>query len=283
MLIRAFYIFLTALLFPLPSQGGTLKKPLVLVSVSPYKFLVRSIAGDLVDVEAVVPGPADPHSYEPTLKQVQKMRSASLWFLSGEPFENACAKAILCEAVNINDYVNVIPLAENSSCKHHKQALYDTHTWLSPKNLKKQAKLVADKLSELLPDKTAIVKANYLKIIAELDSLDEEISQVTAKATNRSILVTHPAFTYFCHDYGFRQISIEHPHKKDISPKDLVKLLQLIKSDNLSTLVFSQKSGHKKSGHLLARKLNIREIHLDPYSDDVLENLKFIAAEFSHL
>ncbi|WP_213318664.1 metal ABC transporter solute-binding protein, Zn/Mn family [Chlamydiifrater volucris] len=271
------------LFLPSVSFGESPKKPLVLVSVSPYKFLVRSLAGDLVDVEAVVPVPADPHSYEPTLKQVQKMRSASLWFLSGEPFETSCAKAIICKSVNINDNVSVIPLSNETPCKHHRHLLYDTHTWLSPKNLKKQAQLVAEKLSELLPDKTDIVNANYLKIIAELDSLDEEITQVTAKATNRSILVTHPAFTYFCHDYGFRQIPIEHPHKKDISPRDLVKLLQIIKSNNLSTLVFSQRSGHKKSGHLLAKKLNIKEIHLDPYSDDVLENLKFIAAEFSHL
>ncbi len=66
---------------------SVLAKPLVYVSVMPQKYMIEQIAGDAVDVKVLVQPGHNPHSYDPTGKQMAQLSKASLLFTTGVPFE----------------------------------------------------------------------------------------------------------------------------------------------------------------------------------------------------
>ncbi|MBB1489107.1 metal ABC transporter solute-binding protein, Zn/Mn family [Oceanospirillum sediminis] len=65
-----------------------LAKPLVYVSVLPQKYLLEQIVGDKAEVEVLVQPGHNPHSYDPTGKQMAQLGKASLLFTTGVPFED---------------------------------------------------------------------------------------------------------------------------------------------------------------------------------------------------
>ena len=64
-------------------------KPVVTTSILPTKFFVEQIAGDTLDVNAMVGKGADPHTYEPKPKQMKELEKSELYFAIGIEFEDA--------------------------------------------------------------------------------------------------------------------------------------------------------------------------------------------------
>ena len=86
------FFLLTAILLAATGCGKSSvaeksQKPLLLVSVAPYRLLAERIAGPDFDVQTVVPSASNPHSFEPTSSQVTNMSHCQMWFRIGEPFE----------------------------------------------------------------------------------------------------------------------------------------------------------------------------------------------------
>jgi zinc transport system substrate-binding protein len=249
--------------------------PKVIVSIAPTKFLVERIAGNLVTVEKFVPAGASPHSYEPTSRQLLSAAQGTIWFRIGEGFENKAIGVIASKmkVVNLRDGLNLL-----ASCCCHRHDPYDPHIWLSPKLLKQQAVIIAQTLKEELPDHQAQIESNLNSLQAEIDAIDREIRLSLKEGANYTVLVTHPAFGYFCHDYGITQLSIE-VEGKEPTPKQMTELLLLAKKQNIRK-VFLEPQHSTKGGLRMATELGAEVIWLDPYKEEVLENLRDIAKAF---
>lgn len=61
----------------------------VSVSVIPQAFFVQKIAGNLVEVNIMVQKGKSPETYEPSLKELQKLSESQIYFTIGMPFEHA--------------------------------------------------------------------------------------------------------------------------------------------------------------------------------------------------
>ena len=62
-------------------------KPLVFVSVTPQKYLLEHIAGNQVDIEVLVQPGHNPHSYDPSARQMARLARAQMLMTTGVPFE----------------------------------------------------------------------------------------------------------------------------------------------------------------------------------------------------
>lgn len=264
--------FLIPLLFLSSLWANPIK---VLVSVGPTKCLVEEIGKDLVSVEKFVPAGASPHSYEPSPKQLIEATKANIWFQIGEGFEfksqSLCGSSM--QVVNLRKDLDLI----SSCCSCHDS--YDPHIWLSVKLLKVQARHITEVLCSHMPEKSAFFNHNLTVLINRLDSLDQEIKTIFEKSSKKSVLVSHPAFGYFCKDYGIKQLSIEHEGKEP-SPKQMTRLLLLARAEKIDC-IFLEPQHSAKGGLRLANELKIRTEWLDPYQENVLENLLTIAKAFS--
>jgi len=256
----------------------------VLVSVAPHKFFVEKIAGDTVTVNLMVPAGASAHTFEPTPKQMLSAGRADIWFCIGENFETRASAALKAyngdlQLIDLRQNVDMITTDPHSGahCCHCNSQ--DLHIWLSLRQGKIQATTIANALSALYPEHAAQYQEALKIFIKELDALDIKITELLKPIKGHVIMVSHPAYAYFCRDYQLRQLSIEF-EGKDPAPQQLNAILNQARAEN-TRKIFIQKQYSSKGAHLFAKELNAEVITLDPYSEDYLQTMLTIAKEFS--
>lgn len=285
-------IFLLLLLcFPFVSckkEELTPKKPTVLVSVPPYAYFVNKIAGDSVDVETLVPSGANPHIYEATPRQVERHQNAALWIYLGEPLDKKVLQFFreTHKRIAIVDVAHGITLLSHCDEKNPAEHTHhchdqcgaegeDLHIWLSPTLAKIQARRIAEGLITLLPNERQRFEANLNIFLDDLDHLNTQISKILLPMREKAILVSHPAFAYFCKDYHLTQLSIEM-EGKDPLPQHVTEILQAAKKHQIQS-VLAEPQYSNKGAELIAHSLGLPTHLVDPYAENYPENLLHIA------
>lgn len=271
----AFFAFYLLTLFSLQAEETEL-----LVSVAPHKFFVEKIVGNTAHVRLMVPAGASSHTYEPTPKQVIAASKAKIWFCVGEQFEQRALKALKVhnheiKAVDLRQGVAMIsadPMTGHCCCHANSQ---DLHIWLSARQAKVQAQTIADLLIACYPEHADLYHKNLQKFLAELNELDLQIEALLEPLQNRILLVSHPAYAYFCRDYQLTQLSIEF-EGKDPTPQQLNRILNLAREAHVGK-VFIQQQYSSKGARLFAKELQAKIVLLDPYAEDYLNSMLQIA------
>lgn len=254
------------------------KKPTVLVTLAPYKYFVKKIAENTVNVHVIIPYNANPHTFEPTPKQMQNSLKARVWFKNGEFLESLIENTIKEKNNNIlitdlRKGIDLLDIKGKANPSHdHCQ---DKHIWLSPSLAKKQAIHIANSLCECFPENASLYQENLKILLKELDKLKEEIEKILSKVNNRSFLVSHSAFTYFCKEFNLNQISTEaEGHSPSVrSMTDLYNTAKELKIEK----VIVQPQHNNNTAQLIGKKLHIPINFLDPYSPDYFNNMIHIA------
>jgi zinc transport system substrate-binding protein len=259
-------------------------KPIVLVSVPSYLYFVERIGGDTVTPLSLAPAGANPHIYEPTPKEVEKFRQASLWFRLGDPSEQKTYTVLkeqskaLC-IIDITEGISLLPACghhhHDHGHHHHDEDTRDLHIWLSPKLAQSQAKTIARHLSDLLPENRASYDRALTLLLKELEDLDAEIASRLAPKSGSCVLVSHPAFAYFCQDYHLDQLSIEVEGKEPL-PQDITALLIQARKHKIAQVI-AEPQYSDKGAKLIAECLQVPVCVIDPYSQDYMNNLRLLA------
>ena len=287
---RAFFVQLWLLLFAFLFKGVFLPaidtaSPCILVSVAPHKLFVEKIAKGTVQVYLMVPAGASSHTYEPTPRQMITASKASLWFRIGESFENRAIQALKShhpdlEIVDLRQGLDLISTDHAHGHRGCCPGSVDLHFWLSARQAQIQAQTIAEALIKAYPENTVFYSANLQIFQQELQDLDREIQLILGPLKNRHILVSHPAYGYFCRDYALEQYAIEI-EGKDPTPFQLTKLLTLIRQLNLRT-IFIQMQYNNKAAKLVADTLGAQLVILDPYSEHYFTSMLEIAHAFAN-
>ncbi|MBI2742680.1 MAG: zinc ABC transporter substrate-binding protein [Chlamydiales bacterium] len=285
-------IFSILLLFGLTACQTSQKpaassKPIVLVSIAPYAYFIEQIAKERVAIELLVPYSADPHTYEPNPKQVKTAYEAKLWVRIGDPFEEKILKILEKQSsspltLQMWEELPLLHLKadEHAHCEHgHHQhggeEAQDRHVWLSAKLAKIQAARIEKALSELLPEESAFFKKNLTIFLEKLEHLDQEMATLLSPLKGRALLVSHPAFGYFCQDYNLVQLAIEDEGKEALPQKIATTLKEA--GSLQARCVITQGQYSTKAAELVAKKLRLPIFQIDPYARDYFENLHKLA------
>ena len=243
------------------------KSNMVTVSILPQKYFVEQVAGNLVQVNVLVPPGSSPHNYEVLPSQMKDLAKSKLWLQIGLlTFEDAW-KLKLAEInrnlkiVNCSD--GVIPLAgtESHDADHHAEA-FDPHIWLAPAEVKLLAKNTLDALKTAFPEHTADFERNYALFIAKVDSLSAQIEQKLSTLTKRNILIFHPALAYYARQFKMAQIPLELDGKEP-SPKHMKDIVDLAHQDNIH-VIFIQKEFDPAFARQLAIEISGKVVIIDP-------------------
>lgn len=255
--------------------------PHVIVSVAPHRYLVERIAGDTVQVDLLVPTGASAHTYEPTPKQVLANTQAALWFRMGEGFEARVLRTLQqynpkLIVVDLRNGVDIICAdgTHHTCCSCHGNS-EDLHFWLSARQAQIQAQTIANALTNLLPENTERYQTALSSLLQELKDTDEALTKQLAPVQQRIMMVSHPAYAYFCRDYNFRQLSIE-VEGKDPTPQTMNKLLQQARNLHIDR-IYAQLQYSTKGAQLFAKQLGAQLVILDPYAENIIDTLHTIA------
>lgn len=254
-------------------------KPLVFVSIAPYKFLAEEIGRDAIEVRTIIPLDSNPHTYEPTSKQVLEIVKGQIWFRIGEPFENKILSLTRernpgLAIYDLRDELELLS-SDEEICAHCSADHLDRHIWLSPKFVGKQAEMIAAVLTERFPEKKEHFQKNLEQCLSKLVQLDDEISALLKPLQKRVLLVSHPAFGYFCRDYSLQQLSVEQDGK-DPRPRHLEELMDKAKEGH-AEIALALPQYNNKGAQLIAERLNIPVRMINPYSSDYCETMRSLA------
>jgi zinc transport system substrate-binding protein len=280
-------IFFLSILF-LAGCGGstpitsnkTPQKPLVFVSIAPYKFLVEEIGQGAIEVRTIIPLDSNPHTYEPTSKQALEIMKGQIWFRIGEPFENKVLSLTrernpALAVYDLRDQLELLSFGPETCCAHNSLDHLDRHVWLSPKFAGKQAEMIAAVLIERFPEKKEEFKKNLERCLSKLVQLDDEIDTLLKPLQKRVLLVSHPAFGYFCHEYHLEQLSVEQDGKEP-RPRHLEEIMDKAKQGH-ADIALTLPQYNNKGAQLIAERLNIPVRMINPYSFDYFETMRSLA------
>lgn len=197
---------------PVPAADGKLK---VVATTTLVGDVVAAIGGDNIDVAILLPPGAEPHSFQPTPKDVAALSKADLVFVNGlnleevlmPTLENALGKG---KIVAVSEGVQTIELAGEEASAHGGG---DPHTWTDPNNVMVWADNISRALSQAEPAHATAYAANaaaYRKQLVEIDQwVKEQVAHVPE--ANRKLVTDHAVFGYFAKRYGFEQVGAVIP------------------------------------------------------------------------
>lgn len=254
-------------------------KRLIAVSILPQAEFARRIAGDLFRVMTLVGPGQSPHSFDPSPRQLEELKSASAWFTVGIEFEHALQSRIatLFPALRIIDTTGSVPKRQlDKESTPHGETGPDPHTWLGWIEAKQQIAVMRDTLIGLDPDGAASYRRNYDAYIAEIDAVFRELSVDLAPLSGKPVFVFHPAFGYFLDEFGIVQVAVETGGKEP-TQKNLADLIRQARAAG-AKVIFVQAQFPVAAARNLAQSLGGAVEPLDDLAPDWLENLKRMGA-----
>jgi ABC-type Zn uptake system ZnuABC Zn-binding protein ZnuA len=239
--------------------------PKVLASVTFLADLAQNVAGDRLTVEALVPGGADPHSYDPTPADAARLEDSQLLILNGQGFEDfikplldgASGQRIVMDASSGLPGRTLTPV-EPADSDHP----VDPHFWLDPTLTIRYVENIRDGLSQVDPQYADLYQANASAYIEKLKALDAWIQeQVNGIPSENRVLVTnHESLGYFADRYGFTIAGAIIPSvSSEASPsaQEITRLLDQIKSSGAKA-VFLETGANPKLAEQIARETGIK-------------------------
>jgi len=275
----------------MPDSASAVDSPLmVAVSVLPQKYFVESIGGDRVNVFVVVPPGAGPATYEPAPSDMRNMSRASVWFTVGVTFEDPWIPRFIdsnpglkvvstirdIQRRPMDRYSVESPRGGEHHGHDHGYGSPDPHVWLSPELVRSQAAVIAYELAAIDSSRSGFYMDNLLRFEEEIDSLQSEIHGLLDSIPDRDFMVFHPAWGYFCDEFGLTQIPVESGGSEP-SPAGMSALVDYARDRGIST-VFVSPQFSTSSAEAIAAEIGGNVVQVDPLAEEWADNL-YSAAE----
>ena len=259
----------------------------VAVSVPPLAEFAERVGADRVSVQTLVGPGQNPHSFEPTVRQIEDLTAARLFWRVGMPFEEAWIGRLLAQSrapsvLDAREGLDLPAVAGQAAARganDHRGSAYphdhDPHVWTSPVLVRTMVPRLAEALAAIDPANAALYRANAAAYAAELEALDAELRRTLATLKNRRFLVYHPAWGEFAATYGLEQIVIERDGKEP-GARSLAELATRARREGIR-VIFVQPQSSSRSAQTLAREIGARVIVADSLARDYAGTLREFA------
>ena len=232
-------------------------KIIAITSFYPLYDFTKNVGGEHVDVSLLVPQGVEPHDWEPSIRDVQRIQNADLVIINGIGFENWIDKIDTINSdVMLIDTSKGIDIISNDDILHeHEHELSgDPHIWLSPVLAKSQVQNIADGLKQKDPNNSNYYQNNANNYKIKLDLLDSKIRNELSTC-KKEFIAFHEAFSYFSDEYDLIQYSITQstdPHGEPTS-KTLQNIIELAKSLN-TKIIFTEEAVDTRTSQVIANE-----------------------------
>ena len=247
---------------------------------------VKQVAGQNVDVEVLMPYAVDPHTYEPSPKDVAKISDADLVFHVGIKYENSALLKLLENTVQteqaliaLGSKVNPIEFKTDDHDDHdehddedkhddhddhagHDHGVFDPHFWFDPTRVALAVGEIKEELIKLDPENKNSYELSANSYVEKLKDLDKQIEALiqTIPDENRHMVTTHESLGYLESRYGLEVLVTVIPSlttEDGVTPKGLVEVIEEIKEHKIK-VIFLESESPSKSAEVIAKETNAR-------------------------
>lgn len=168
---------------------------------------VANIAPDAEVTTMVGPG-GDPHTYQPSTKDIETINAADVVFWNGLHLEAQMTDQLSSlgdRQLAVGDQLPEDMLLDWPETDDEGNPLHDPHVWNSPEAWTEVVGLVADKLADVDPDNTDEYRDNAEDYKGRIEEAAAEAHEKLADIPEPRILITgHDAFNYFGDTFGLK-------------------------------------------------------------------------------
>jgi len=253
-------VIIAIFVFPFYNPNGQItdNRLSVAVTIYPTYDIVKNIGGDKINLNQIIPFGQEPHSFEPTPRDIINISNSKLFIYTG--------LAVDSWAIDLGDIAKkrkkFIKLSEVSEIVKN-----DPHFWLDIDNFKKMANLIANRLIKLDSNNEISYQENLSIYLAKLEKLDSAYKEQLGNCEIHSVIVNHNAFQYLARRYDFKTFPIMgiSPDDKP-SAKVLAEIVDLVKERNISTLFFEELASSRVI-ETVAKETGIQIDSLSPFGN----------------
>lgn len=201
---------------------------------------VANIAPDAKVITMV--GGGDPHTYQPTTKDIEELQNADVVLWSGLHLEAQMLDKLQSlgdKQVAVGETLDekyLLPWPETDADGHE---LHDPHIWNDPEAWSLAVQAAADKIAEIDPDHADMYQENVTKYREEIKTTVEEAKKLLDKVAEPRILISgHDAFNYFGRTFNLEVHATDFVSSEaKLSTQEISELAQLI-SDKKVPVIF---------------------------------------------
>lgn len=253
------------------------EKHKILVTFYPiYKF-AKAVGGEKVDVSVIIPSGVEPHDWEPTVQDIERLKQSNMIIINGAGLESWLSKL-----VSANPDIVVVDSSKNIQLlqKSEGTGMTDPHIWLDPVLAKIQVQNIADAMMKVDPENANYYQQNANQYKTKLDLLDKQIRTELVSCDKKDFLAFHDAFSYFSKEYGLNQNTIVGGLNPEAEPtaNTLEEITQ--KAQNLGiNVVFTEEAVNPQISKVIADEIHGKVLVLSPLevtniNDDYVEKMQ---------
>jgi len=243
---------------------NTSNKPVIIATTTQIEDILSVIGGDRISVVGLVPRNGDPHEFEPTPADVQRVATAQAVFMNGAGFEGWIDELIRNAGGQrpVVDLSVGIPLGTIAS-GFAESGETDPHIWMNPQHMLIMVDTMVTNLIQLDPAGATTFNANATAYKQELIALDAYAEKELAAipANRRKLVTAHDAMGYFAARYNFDIVGAVIPsattEAAETSAQDLATLIDAIKAAGVP-VIFAEVSNNPKFIEQVAREAHVR-------------------------
>ncbi len=278
-----------------PAHAHKLK---VLTSFLPVYCFTANVAGNLAEVENLLPANVEPHDYQFSRKDLHRLADADLILINGlglerwleKAFQNAApsrrksvvevftgleGQLIAASLSHLSDRSDrsdpshpsslVARQAPGPQSQPHRPAGTppNPHVWLDPRLARHAVTNILRALQAADPTHASSYAANAAEYLARLDKLDAALEQALGAVRGAAIVTYHDAFPYFARRYGLNIVGVVEPVAEvEPSLKSLAALYRSVRA-NQATALFAEPPAASRLARQIGRDLQLPLAQLD--------------------
>lgn len=290
--IRKFLIIFTSLFFfGCSKKSDSLNGKINIIAASfPCYDAARAVAGDFLNDNTIAlkllikPG-MEIHSFDPTPQDLIALKKCDIFIYTGGESDEWIEKLI--ENGEFNSKAKIVKLFDIDSLKfvdepdgleenssHNEKSEEnpnetDEHIWTNPKNELAIVSAVSEAMQNSAAEKnlTEIIdslKANENNYLEKINEVISETEQILKNSKNSTIVMADRfPFVYFADFYGLEYVSAFSGCSTAVeaSMKTISKLIDTVKSKNLSAVFYIELGNHKIADSV-AESCNVQALEL---------------------
>lgn len=263
------------------------KKVQVVASVYPVQEFVKAVGGERVDVSLLVPPGTEPHDWEPTAKDLAKIKGSALLVYHGAGLEHWAGAVVKPEllgaakAVEVSKGIALLDAAENelgeeTGHNHGGEAhgAKDPHVWLDPVLAQQEVKTVLAALIEVDPAHASEYEANAAAYLKELQQLHAEYTATLQQTAKKELITSHAAFSYLAKRYQLQQVPVMglSPDAEPTADK-MAEIIRFCKEHQVK-YIFFETLVSPKLAEVLSREAGASTLVLNPLEGLTVQEYK---------
>lgn len=250
------------------------------VTVAPLSSLLRSLGGEQVEVQVLLPPGRDVETTAARPRDLRKLERAELVWWIGSPAFVAESRTV-APWLRRHPGVAAVALADPPAAglvaaprsagvrlthSHESASSADPHLWLSPRAILTSLSQLETALGRLRPHSTARFAARRSALEERIGLVSEAFRQLVRNGGPRSFLVHHPSLGALAAEFGLEQYALED-HGREPTARQLLHRISWCRQERIRS-VLVVRGTRPSSVRVLERELGLRPIEVDLFEED---------------